>query len=88
MSDTLRVALIGAAGKVAAPCHLHAWRMVDRGDLVAVCDIDQNAVDGIGDSWGIEKRFTNYEALLEDPGIDAVHIVTPPSLHARMTIAP
>ena len=87
MSDTLRVALIGAAGKVAAPCHLHAWRMVDRGDLVAVCDIDQNAVDGIGDSWGIEKRFTDYEALLEDTGIDAVDIVTPPFLHAGMTIA-
>ena len=78
MPDTLRVALIGAAGKVAAPCHLHAWRMVERGELIAVCDVDQRAIDGIGDSWGIKKSFTDYEALLADPEIDAVDIVMSP----------
>ncbi|NQW16880.1 MAG: Gfo/Idh/MocA family oxidoreductase [Chloroflexi bacterium] len=86
-SDKLRVALIGAAGKVAAPCHLHAWQLVDRGELVAVCDVDQRSVDQIGDTWGIKKRYTSYEALLEDPEIDAVDIVTPPFVHANMTLA-
>ena len=86
-SSKLRVALIGAAGKVAAPCHLHAWRMVNDAELVAVCDLDQQAVDQIGDQWGIKKRSTSYEALLADPEIDAVDIVTPPFLHADMTLA-
>ena len=81
------MALIGAAGKVAAPCHLHAWEMVDGGELVAVCDVDQQAIDQIGDRWGITKRFTSYEALLADPDIDGVDIVTPPFLHAEMTQA-
>ena len=87
MPDTLRVALIGAAGKVAAPCHLHAWQMVDHGELVAVCDVDENAVAGISEAWAIKKTFTDYDALLEDPEIDAVDIVTPPFLHGEMTIA-
>ena len=87
MPDTLRVALVGAAGRVAAPCHLHAWRMVDRGELVAVCDVDKSAITRISDGWAINKTFIDYEALLADPGIDAVDIVTPPFLHAEMTIA-
>ena len=49
-SEKLRVALIGAAGKVAAPCHLHAWEMVNAGELVAVCDVDQQATDHLGDA--------------------------------------
>jgi predicted dehydrogenase len=86
-SGGFRVTLIGAAGKVAAPCHLHAWQMVNAGELVAVCDVDQQAVDRIGDAWGINKRFTSYEALLADPDIDGTDIVTPPFLHADMTLA-
>ena len=74
-SGRLRVALIGAAGKVAAPCHLHAWAMVNDGELVAVCDVNQQAGDQIGDAWSIKKRFTSYEALLADPDIDDVDIV-------------
>jgi predicted dehydrogenase len=83
----LRVALVGAAGKVAAPCHLNAWRSVRNHDLAAVCDVDRVAVNAIGDQWGIERRFTDYAELLSDPDIDAVDIVTPPFLHAEMTVA-
>ena len=86
-SEKLRVALIGAAGKVAAPCHLHAWEMVNAGELVAVCDVDQQATDHLGDAESIKKRFPSYAGFLADLEIDAVDIVTPPFLHADMTLA-
>ena len=42
----LRVALVGAAGRVAAPCHIHALASPLTGDaiqLVALCDTDAQA---------------------------------------------
>src|SRR5690606_20693308 len=39
------------------------------------------------DQFGVERRYTSYEALLEDPDVDAVHINTPIAVHGRMSIA-
>ena len=36
--------------------------------------------------WGAEKPYTDYRAMLDDPSVDAVEILTPHSLHARMVI--
>jgi predicted dehydrogenase len=40
----------------------------------------------IGETFGIKKQYTNYDELLEDPEIDAVHINTPIPDHAPQTI--
>ncbi len=56
-------------------------------NLVAVCRRDQSELDRCADEFGIPKRFTRYEELLEDPEIDAVHINTPIPEHAPQTIA-
>ncbi len=55
-------------------------------NLIAVCQRSIDKLNEIGDAFSIEKRFTSYEELLEDPDIDAVHINTPIPDHGRQTI--
>src|SRR5688572_7085065 len=55
-------------------------------NLVAVCQRTKARVDEIGNAFGIEKRYTDYDQLLKDPGIDAVHINTPIPEHGIQSI--
>lgn len=56
-------------------------------ELVAICRRDERLLNEIGDRWEITKRYTNLEDMLMDADIDAVHINTPPMMHAQQTIA-
>ncbi|HYG40596.1 MAG TPA: Gfo/Idh/MocA family oxidoreductase [Cytophagales bacterium] len=55
-------------------------------NLVAICQRTQVKLDEIGDTFDIEKRYTDYDELLNDPEIDAVHINTPIPDHGIQTI--
>lgn len=85
--ESLRVALIGAAGKVAAPCHLNALKASRSISLVALCDHESSTLEALGKQHGVTKRFERLDEVLADPTIDAVDIVVPPHLHAELTIA-
>ncbi|MDB4292577.1 Gfo/Idh/MocA family oxidoreductase [Maribacter sp.] len=56
-------------------------------EMYAICQRNKAKMDEIGDALGIEKRFTDYNELLKDPNIDAVHINTPIPNHAEQSIA-
>jgi predicted dehydrogenase len=56
-------------------------------NLVALCQRNKEKLDKVGDTFKIAKRYTSYEDLLKDPGIDAVHINSPIPDHAPMSIA-
>ena len=56
-------------------------------DLVAVCRRDETALNQFADTFGVERRYTDFDALIADPGIDAVHINTPIPDHAAQTVA-
>jgi len=87
MQNKLRIAMIGAAGKVAAPCHLNALQNIDRVNLCALCDSDKDRLDVVSQQHSVKKVYTNFESVLADNEIDAVDIVVPPFLHADMAIA-
>jgi predicted dehydrogenase len=55
-------------------------------NLVAVCQRNPEKLKQIGDTFGIKKQYANYDELLEDPEIDAVHINTPIPDHAPQSI--
>ena len=59
----------------------------DRCDVVAVCDTDKDIAGAAAASWGASKVFTNIDDLLDDPGIDAVEILTPTHLHYDHVLA-
>ena len=56
-------------------------------EMYAICQRTQSKVDEIGDAFGIEKRYTDYDELLKDPEVDAVHINTPIQNHAEQSMA-
>lgn len=56
-------------------------------ELVAICRRDRTELDAFGDAFDIDKRYTDFDEMLADPQIDAVHINTPIPDHASHTIA-
>ena len=41
----------------------------------------------MGNQFGVERRFTDFEELIRDPMVDAVHINSPIHLHSPQSIA-
>ena len=50
--------------------------------MYAICRRNKAELDRCGDQFGIKKRYTDYDELLKDPNIDAVHINSPIPDHA------
>ena len=74
----LRIGLIGAAAKIAGPCHRNALAAIDAIELVAVCDKNSDALQQIASDLGVVKQYDDYQQLLADGEIDAVDIIAPP----------
>jgi predicted dehydrogenase len=55
-------------------------------NMYAICQRNSKKLHEVGDAFSIEKRYTDYDELLKDPGIDAVHINTPIPDHAIQSI--
>src|ERR1044071_2581801 len=58
-----------------------------KANMYAICQRTQSKLDAIGDAFGIEKRYADYNELLKDPNVDAVHINSPIPDHAAQSIA-
>ncbi|MEX1020389.1 MAG: Gfo/Idh/MocA family oxidoreductase [Litorilinea sp.] len=71
--------------------HAASFHRHPQTDLVAVCDIRQEALDGFraewGDVWPDMRYYTDYAAMLEQEQPDIVSVVTPDHLHANITVA-
>ena len=52
-------------------------------NMYAICQRNPEKLKQIGDAFSVEKRYASYDELLKDPKVDAVHINTPISDHAR-----
>lgn len=57
------------------------------GRLVAVGSRSQASADGFGERYNVPRRHGSYEALLNDPGVQAVYVSTPHPMHAEWAIA-
>ena len=58
----------------------------DEVDLVAVASRSQGRADEYARTWEIPRAYGSYEALLEDPDVDAVYISLPNTLHVEWSI--
>jgi xylose dehydrogenase (NAD/NADP) len=54
--------------------------------FVAVASRDRSRARSFAERFEIPKVHDSYEALLADPGVDALYIATPNSLHHSMTM--
>jgi predicted dehydrogenase len=56
-------------------------------EMAAICRRNRAELDKVGDRYGIKTRYTDYNELLKDPNIDAVHINSPIPDHAPQSLA-
>ena len=67
--------------------HMNGVIRHPQAELVAICDVDIEKMNKVGDEKNITRRYSDYKELLAQPDIDAVIIVTPDALHKEMAIA-
>jgi D-xylose 1-dehydrogenase (NADP+, D-xylono-1,5-lactone-forming) len=61
-------------------------RASDKVELVAVASRDTGRAEAYAKEWGIERAYGSYEALLEDPDVEAVYISLPNTMHCEWSI--
>ena len=61
-------------------------RLSKRSELIAVASRDQATSEAYAKKWDIPRAFGSYEAMLSDPGINAVYISLPNHLHAEWSV--
>ncbi len=86
MSDNakMRFGVIGI-GRSAARCK--AVQDTPYTELAAICDLNEELLDAVGEDLGCERRFTDYQKMLEMEDLDAVFIATPDNDHCPMSVA-
>jgi predicted dehydrogenase len=84
--DKTRIAVIGL-GSVAQLVHLPNLVKIRNADVTTVAEINKNRLNSVADKYGIKKRFSDYNQLLNDDDTDAVIIATPTHLHKEIAIA-
>ena len=55
-------------------------------EIVAICRRSEVQLKKMADHFGVERTFTDYKEMIESVEMDAVVIVTPPSLHYEQTV--
>ena len=84
MSGKINVAIVGLGfGKEFIPI----YQQHPLSNMYAICQRTQSRLDEIGEQFGVHQRYSDFEALLGDPEVDAVHINSPIHLHAPQSIA-
>jgi predicted dehydrogenase len=56
-------------------------------EVYAICRRSKTDLDECGDRWKIAARYTDFNDVLKDPKVDAVHINSPIGDHAWQSVA-
>lgn len=87
MSNTkVGVGVIGVGG-ISGSVHLPGLRLTPQAEIVALCDSNADLLQQRAQEYQVEQTFSEYEELLQHPGVDAVVIATPTFLHAPIALA-
>jgi predicted dehydrogenase len=82
-TNRLNVAMVGLGfGAEFIPI----YQALEGVNVAAICRRNEAELHKAGDQFNIERRYTKFEEVLADPGIDFVHINSPIPDHAWMSI--
>ena len=76
----LRVGVLGA-GPIAQFAHFDALAKARNAELYAICDLAEDLLAEMSAVHRPARTFTDYAAMLADPGLDAVVIATADQYH-------
>lgn len=79
-NERIRFGCIGVGGKGRSD----SGSAGQNGDVVAICDVDENTLNKAGQRFAKAKKFTDYRTMLEEmgEGLDAVTVSIPDHNHA------
>jgi predicted dehydrogenase len=82
---TPRSAFLGCGPR--ARQHALAYKLVTKGQLAAICDLDEQRLQAFGEEFGIERRYTDIQHMLDVEKPDLLHIVTLPTIRVDLMTA-
>jgi predicted dehydrogenase len=83
-SKKVRVAIVGLGfGAEFIPI----YQAHPNAEMYAICRRNKAELDRCGDKFGVKVRYTDFNDLLKDPNVDAVHINSPIPDHAPQSLA-
>ena len=81
----LRVGVVGTGFGTAL--QIPGFQAYPRTEVVAVVSAQAERARAAAERFGIAHAYTDYEAFLDQPDLDAVSITSPPHTHHAMTLA-
>ena len=81
----LRAGIVGCGG--ISRSHATAYANLAGIALVAMCDINRDALNNRADEYGVSNRYTDYKTMFTHEALDIVSVCTHAPLHAPITIA-
>jgi predicted dehydrogenase len=85
VADRIRIGIIGTG--FANVVHIPAFQLGPDTEVVAICSGHRENAEKAAETFGIPRVHDDHNALVADPDVDAVAIVTPPVYHAEQSIA-
>ena len=83
--ERVRVGIVGV-GNIAT-LNVPGYLEHEQCDVVALCDPRPEVLERRQQEWGVGRGYTDVDAILADPEVDAVEVLSPTPLHATHTIA-
>ncbi|MEK7475670.1 MAG: Gfo/Idh/MocA family oxidoreductase [Candidatus Coatesbacteria bacterium] len=82
---TLRVGIIGTGG--IAQTHLQGYKESEGVEVVAACDVREEAARSTAQKWNIPNVYTDYRKMFKEQKLDLVSVATPNAFHMAPTVA-
>jgi predicted dehydrogenase len=82
----LRVGILGA-GQIAQAAHLEAVRKAGNAELYALCDAAEDLLAAVAAAHRPQVVFSDYDAMLADPRVDAVIVAVADQFHVPAALA-
>jgi predicted dehydrogenase len=84
-AEPIRLGIVGC-GHATTGLHLRAIKAHTDIDVVALADIDVTRLEHAAEEFSVPGRYTEPEALIADPNVDAVAICVPPEHHVGLAM--
>ena len=75
---------VGVIGCGMGRLHAQGVQMQQGACLYAICDINPETLEKVGDELNVSRRFLDYRDMIADPALDAVIIASPDQQHREM----
>jgi predicted dehydrogenase len=84
--EQIRVGVIGAGG-IARGYHLGSYARAGGTQVVAVCDVDEGALEVTREVLGVQHTYLDYREMLTAERLDLVSVCTPNDMHYPVVMA-